>query len=215
MSELHLDFFWQGLAIGLAVAAPVGPISILCIQRTLKKGILSGYVSALGASFGDVLYTALGVFSLTLFASSFLHQATFLNVLSGGILCYLGLKIFFEKSTLFFRLNELHSALSISKHDLLRDYITIVLLDLVNPMTVLPFLAVFMELCTANLEINIGDKLGFILGVFLSGILWRLFLVASAHSIREHLSVQQLQWINWLSGIMIIAFGFVAFSMVF
>lgn len=107
MSEPNFTLLWQGLFIGLAIAAPVGPISVLCIQRSIRKGFASGFVSGLGASTGDAIYAFISVFGLNLITVSLINQKTGLSLMGGLFLCCLGIKTFLEN--LRFALIELIS----------------------------------------------------------------------------------------------------------
>lgn len=89
---MHLDLFLRSLAIGFSIAAPVGPIGILCIRRSLTAGWLVGLFTGLGAATADAIYGSITGFGLTMISDFLLHQAIGLKLLGGIFLCYLGLK---------------------------------------------------------------------------------------------------------------------------
>jgi len=82
--------------VGLAIAAPVGPISVLCIGRTLSGGTASGVASGLGAATADGIYASLAAFGLTLVCDFFLRQEVFIRAIGGSFLLYLGIRYFFS-----------------------------------------------------------------------------------------------------------------------
>jgi threonine/homoserine/homoserine lactone efflux protein len=91
--------FPRGLAIGFAIAAPVGPIGVLVIRRTLVQGRLAGFVSGAGAATADAFYGALAAFGLTFLSSILIHQSTWIRLVGGLFLCYLGLATLAAKPT--------------------------------------------------------------------------------------------------------------------
>ena len=86
------SLFLRGLVIGLSIAAPVGPIGVLCIRRTLAQGRGYGLVSGLGAATADAVYGCVAGFGLTLISSFLVDQQMWLRLIGGAFLCYLGVK---------------------------------------------------------------------------------------------------------------------------
>jgi threonine/homoserine/homoserine lactone efflux protein len=207
MSEPNFSLLWQGLFIGLAIAAPVGPISILCIQRSIKKGFVSGLVSGLGASTGDAIYAFVGAFGLNLIAVNLINQKTWLSLIGGLFLCYLGIKIFLEKPAVSLHKVNLSTADLFKRNKLLKDYATILVLDLINPITILVFVASLTKLYAKNVYSGSLSGCLFILGVFISSALWRVCLSGIAHRLSDRLNPRQLRWINRVAGVTILAFG--------
>ncbi len=92
---MDLHFLFKGAVLGFAIAAPVGPIGILCIRRTVQFGRLSGFCTGLGAAFADTIYAVIAAFGLT-FVSDILVQGQFwLRLVGGAFLIYLGMRTFF------------------------------------------------------------------------------------------------------------------------
>ena len=89
------SFFLRGIAIGFSIAAPVGPIGVLCIRRTLAQGRLCGFASGLGAATADAVYGCVAGFGLTAVSNLLVSQQTWLRLIGGLFLCYLGVKSFF------------------------------------------------------------------------------------------------------------------------
>ncbi|HEY9651627.1 MAG TPA: LysE family transporter, partial [Coleofasciculaceae cyanobacterium] len=89
---MDISFFIKGLIIGFSIAAPVGPIGVLCIHRTLTQGCVSGLVSGLGAATADAIYGSIAGLGLTFLSSVLIHQQRWLQLFGGAFLCYLGIK---------------------------------------------------------------------------------------------------------------------------
>ena len=82
----------SGILIGFSIAAPVGPIGVLCIRRTLAEGHAAGFISGLGAATADAIYGCIAGFGLTLVARFLMDQQVWLRLFGGAFLCYLGVK---------------------------------------------------------------------------------------------------------------------------
>ncbi|MGE5656844.1 MAG: LysE family translocator [Actinomycetota bacterium] len=201
---MNISFFYKGLSLGFLIAAPVGPIGLLCIRRTLATGQIAGLVSGLGAATADAIYGAIAGFGLTLISSFLVNQQIWLRVIGGGFLCYLGVKIFLAQPTQ-------QAAESLGK-GLLGNYASTFFLTLTNPMTILSFAGVFAGLGIAGGSSNYLDAAILVFGVFLGSALWWLLLSSSVNLIREKLSDRLLILVNKASGLMIFIWGFITFS---
>ena len=94
---MDISFFLRGLVLGFSIAAPVGPIGVLCIRRTLAEGRASGLVSGLGAATADAIYGCIAGFGLTLISKFLVSQQVWLRLIGGGFLCFLGVRTFLSK----------------------------------------------------------------------------------------------------------------------
>ncbi len=197
-------FFLRGLAIGFSIAAPVGPIGLLCIRRTLAQGRTSGLVSGLGAATADAAYGAVAGFGLTA-VSAFLTGEQMVLRLAGGIfLLYLGGKTFFSRHAA--------TAAPAGSAGLVANYVSTLLLTLTNPTTILSFVAVFAGLGLGGAP---GEGLAagwLVAGVFLGSAAWWLLLSSGVGWFRESLGPRQLRGLNWLSGGIIAGFGLAALA---
>src|SRR5437764_12622183 len=89
---MNASFFVRGLLIGFTIAAIVGPIGLLCIQRTLHKGLLYGLVTGLGAATADAMYGSIAAFGLTVITTFLVSQQEWIHLVGGVFLVYLGMK---------------------------------------------------------------------------------------------------------------------------
>ena len=86
--------FLRGLIMGISIAAPVGPIGVLCIRRTLAQGKLAGFISGLGAATADAIYGIIAGFGITFISGFLIAQARWLSLVGGLFLCFLGIRTF-------------------------------------------------------------------------------------------------------------------------
>ena len=196
-------FFLKSLFIGFVIAAPVGPIGVLCARRTLMHGRRAGFFSGMGAATADAIYGFIAAFGLT-FVSTFLvdHQS-WLRLFGGTALVYMGVKAF--------------RASPVKKTDLPRTarhyagmYSSTFFLTLTNPITIFSFAAVFAGMGLAGAKGSASSAGFLILGVFLGSALWWLFLVAIFSIYRTRFDSHQLLWVNRISGTIIALSGFLA-----
>jgi threonine/homoserine/homoserine lactone efflux protein len=192
----------KGFIIGFSIAAPVGPIGILCIQRTLSGGNLQGLVTGLGAATADAAYGLIAAFGLT-FISNFLVKQTYWFGLIGGLfLCYLGIRAFLNKPQT--------QAVSVIKSTHLSAYGTTFFLTLTNPMTILFFAAIFAGLGLANEAMHYTSAGLMVVGVFTGSSTWWLILSGATEIMRNRISAGKMAWVNKISGLIILAFGMAA-----
>ncbi|MBF2086560.1 LysE family transporter [Thermoleptolyngbya sp. C42_A2020_037] len=206
---MNLSLFARGLLIGFSIAAPVGPIGVLCIRRTLTQGQLAGLLSGLGAATADAIYGAIAAYGLTLISAILIGQAGWFRLVGGLFLIYLGVQTFLAQPATV----AASSDGKIRAAGLWGAYLSTILLTLTNPATIMSFAAVFAGLGLAS---SSGDPLAAtvtVLGVFLGSALWWLLLSGGVSLFRASFSkTNSLQWVNRGSGIVLIAFGSVALA---
>lgn len=192
----------RGLALGFAIAAPVGPIGILCIRRTLAQGRAVGFISGLGAATADVLYGCIAAFGLTALSGLLVRQQDWLRLLGGLFLCYLGVK------TLLARPADQPAAAE--GRGFLGAYLSTLALTLTNPMTILAFLAVFAGLGVGQTMHGYAAAALVVLGVFLGSAAWWFLLSGGVSLLRSRFDTGALLWVNRAAGVMIAGFGIAA-----
>lgn len=208
IEELHLEeydlmdlhYLIKGLAIGFSVAAPVGPIAILCINRTLTKGKLHGFVSGLGAATADALYGLVAAFGLTFITSFLLSQKIWLQLIGGLFLCYLGIQTFHSRPAE-------KAAVAQKSTQLFESFFSILILTVTNPMTILFFIGIFSGIGLSNESFSLPSALQMVVGVFIGSGLWWLSLSLGVGIFKSAFTPQGLSWINKLSGCIIGGFG--------
>lgn len=196
---LNNNLLLRGLILGLSIAAPVGPIGVLCIRRTLTDGQIMGLVSGLGAATADALYGAVAGFGLTVIAGLLVQQQGWMRVIGGVFLCYLGIKTLLNKP------GEMDA--DDQKQSWGGAYASAFILTLTNPMTILSFAAIFAGVGIGNSAGDYGKALTLVLGVFAGSALWWLMLSTSVGLLRSRFTVRNLAWVNRVSGVIITVFG--------
>ena len=199
---MEISFLLKGIVIGFSIAAPVGPIGILCIRRTLSNGRASGLISGLGAATADAIYGSIAGFGLTFVSNFLVSQQMWLRLAGGVFLCCLGIRTFLSKAS--------EPQCTASKIGFLGDYASTFLLTVTNPLTIVSFAAVFAGL---GLGTSPGDYLSAVFlvsGVFFGSVLWWFLLSGGIGLFRARFSFAGLRWVNRASGAIIALFGLIA-----
>lgn len=205
---MEIIFFLKGTLLGFSIAAPVGPIGILCIRRTLQYGRLSGLFSGLGAAFADTLYGMIAAFSLTLVSDFLTAQHFWIHLLGGCFLILLGARTFFAETAEVSSGNVVHRSL-------ISDFVSTFFLTLSNPLTILSFIAVFAGLGLVDVSEKFADAAVLVTGIFLGASLWWLILSEGITFFRKKVGQKTMSWINRTAGMIIVAFGLAALFSVF
>ncbi len=192
----------KGIILGFSIAAPVGPIGVLCIRRTLAEGRGAGFVSGLGAATADAVYGCIAGFGLTFISNILVEQQIWLRLIGGAFLCYLGVKAFVTKPT--------EGTSTASENGLTSAYASTFFLTLTNPMTILSFAAIFAGLGAVSTDGGYLSAMLLIAGVFIGSALWWFTLSGVSGIFRAKFNPRALQWVNRISGAVIGAFGLLA-----
>ncbi|MCA1941417.1 MAG: LysE family translocator [Caenispirillum bisanense] len=191
--------FLRGIAVGFAIAAPVGPVGLLCIRRALADGRFAAWVAGLGAAVADTFYGAVAGLGLTLVSDFLMEYRTLLSLVGGLFLIGLGLHTVRLKPTLW-QTPQVHMGL-------VRDFSSSFVLTLTNPATILAFMAVFASMGAVHVTDDRMDATLLISGVFVGSALWWLVLSALAGAVRHKFSETWLLWLNRGSGVILVLFG--------
>jgi threonine/homoserine/homoserine lactone efflux protein len=201
---MDINFYVRGLLIGLSIAATVGPMSVLCIQRTLNKEQLYGLVSGLGIATADGVYGSIAAFGLTLITNFLIHEQIWIRLIGGLFLLFLGVK------TILSRPPERAAALNMKTNSYLGAYTSTFLLTLTNPLTILSFAAIFAGIGVGSASKSFFSATAVVLGVFSGSTLWWIILTSAISLLRKKINSQLLLCINRISGAIITLFGIVA-----
>lgn len=216
----------KGVLIGFAIAAPVGPIGVLCIRRTFAEGRLAGLATGLGAATADAFYGAVAGFGLTAISGFLLGYQQQLQLVGGGFLLVLGVRTMVAKPA--------GVALALNGTGLAQAYATTVALTLSNPATILSFAAVFAGAGLGRQAYGTLEALALVAGVFAGSAAWWLLLSAFVDRYRRRhpdfarlapkalggaivtgvtlgVASGTLRKVNRVSGALLLAFALVAF----
>ncbi len=202
---MELSLLLRGFVIGISIAAPVGPIGVLCIRRTLAQGWLVGFLSGLGAATADAVYGAVAGLGLTAISAFLKDQRDWLQLLGGLFLCYLGVRTFMARPPV-----DDPDAGSLGTRSYAAAYLSTLLLTLTNPMTILSFAAIFAGLGLVDSAGDAGSAATLVLSVFGGSATWWLLLSSGAALARRCITPAAMTRVNRLSAALITAFGLVA-----
>jgi threonine/homoserine/homoserine lactone efflux protein len=183
-----LGLFLKGVAVGAAIAVPVGPVGVLCVRRTLVGGRLAGVVSGLGAAAGDTLFGIVAAFGLSFVSGWLLDVSSWLAAGGGCFLLVLGARaILFEPPG---------DSAPDDRRNLFGDFVSTLLLTLANPLTILVFFGVFATLGFAGAQATPGHAAILVSGVCAGSLIWWLTLGFGVARFLAALSRHDRNWIG-------------------
>lgn len=197
-----IPVFLKGAVMGFSIAAPVGPIGVLCIQRTLSRGMINGFISGLGAATADGFYGMVAAVGLSSLSSILINAQIPLRGCGGAFLVYLGIKAFRSGP------HEVAAVESDSESGMLfKAYLSTFALTITNPMTIITFTAIFTGLGVGSSIGGIAKASAMALGFFCGSSAWWLVLSSISGFLRTKVKSTMMPIINKASGIVIILFG--------
>lgn len=192
----------KGALLGFSVAAPVGPIGVLCIRRTLAEGRWIGLATGLGAAAADGLYGACAALGLTAVTNALVGAAHWVRLIGGVLLLVMAWRTW--------RAQRVDHEANASGAGWLGAFGSTFLLTLSNPMTILSFVAVFAGLGIGSTAGRPFAALLLVAGVLVGSAAWWLLLSGSVSLMRERVSANAMHWINRASAGVMGAFGLYA-----
>jgi len=197
---MDLELPLRGLAAGFIIAAPVGPVNVLCIQRTLEKGWKPGIVSGLGAALGDSLYGGIAGFSISIIIQFLIDEEFWFRLIGGILLVGIGVVYYFRPPLSIEAGKDAASANS--------DFVSALILTVTNPTTVLSFLTVLATLGLGSHRPLWQTSL-LVAGIFCGSMTWWIILASGASLLRGKITDHTMRWLNRVAGIAIGGFGLV------
>jgi threonine/homoserine/homoserine lactone efflux protein len=189
----------KGIIIGLTLAVPVGPISLLCIHRTVVNGRLHGIFSGLGVATADSLYAAVAFLGLTVISGFIIGHQILFRFVAGFVLILIGIQVFRSVPAV------------VSPEDgqepYLRDFLSLFAIGAANPLTIMFFITLLPGFGIVMQGTSLLAAVPFVTGVFLGSVIWWIVLCSSLGSVRSRLSTDNLRWINQVSGFLITCGG--------
>lgn len=206
---MDLEFLIKGIFVGFLASIPLGPVGVLCIQRTINKGRTSGMLSGMGAATVDSFFALIAALGLTFIINFIEEQQFYIQLLGGSILIFLGTKIFYTNPIRQIRRHRR------KKNKLVEDFLSVLFLTLSNPLAVFLFVAAFAGIGLVTSKDSSFKSSLIIGGVFIGAMFWWGLLTFFVDLFRKHFRLKQLWWINKIAGIVIIVFGIAAMLSVF
>jgi len=192
----------NGVLIGIVVAAPIGPVNLICIRRTLAYGRTNGFVSGLGAAIGDAVFATVAAFGLTALSTTLMLVGDWLQAIGGFFLIGLGVHTYLHTPVDTKEVNVKTTG------KLAAAVTATFVLTITNPATMLGFVAIFGGvggLVTSEPSMLTAGLL--VAAVFVGSALWWLGVVLTVGLLRDRMTDQTLILINRVSGVLIISFG--------
>lgn len=189
----------KGIAIGFSLAAPVGPIGVLCIRRTLAEGRRSALSTMLGAASADMVYGLVAAFGVTLVSEFVAEHTQWFRLIGGAFMLVMGVRTY-----------RAHIPLSpprLTFNEHAGNFVTTFLLTLTNPLTLFAFAAVFAGVGTVTELSATGTAAMLVGGVFLGSLLWFGTLSTLTYIFRSILRTKGLDLVNRITGTLIVLFG--------
>jgi threonine/homoserine/homoserine lactone efflux protein len=192
------NFFLKGAIIGFSIAAPVGPIGVLCIRKSLAEGRFAGFITGLGAATADAIYGLIAATGLTVVTNFLITYQSALGIIGGLFLLYLAIITYKAQP-------NLNSNLDLPSHK--SNFFSTLFLTLTNPMTILSFIAIFAGMGLASSDSDYISAILLVSGVFFGSICWWLLLSSGVSFFQKTLDVTKLHFLNKFSAFVIAAFG--------
>jgi threonine/homoserine/homoserine lactone efflux protein len=189
-----LELLIKGVLAGFLIAAPIGPVNVLCVSRTLSKGWKSGFVSSLGAAAADALYGLIAGVSLNFVIRFFIREEFWIRLFGGSFLILVGILYYFKRP----RLPQSEGGMEESG--------SAFLLALANATEALSFIALLAAL---GITRHRPPWLTILLvsGIFCGSLLWFTILITLAHRVRDRFNEGAMLWLNRIAGLLIGGFG--------
>ena len=204
-----LLFLIKGILVGLVVSIPLGPMGVLCLQRTLNKGKSSGFSSGMGIATADAIFALIAGLGISFIIHFLSEQQLIIKIIGGLIIAFIGLKIFIA-----------NPVKQLKKHrkegkNLFEDFISILFMTLSNPLTIFLYIAIFAGLNLHDISSGYSSALLVVAGVFMGASLSWFTISTVVNHFRANIRLRRLMWINRIAGITIILFGVFAICSLF
>lgn len=190
-----------GILIGLLASIPLGPIGVLCIQRTINKKFTSGFISGLGAATADTLFAMIALFFYAIVLPFIEKHIQLIKIIGGLLIIIIGMRLYFAKDTSHIRRNRQ------SKSALVKDFFSIFGLTISNPAYILVFFGWFAAFKIGDLEFTFFTHVVMILGVLIGASAWWLILTYSVNLLRRKFTARHIFYINKIAGVVISILG--------
>lgn len=196
---MDIILFLKGIFVGFLIAAPVGPVGILCIHRTLETGLKSGLASGIGAAAADTVFGGVAAFGLAFVADTLLANEGPLRLAGGVLLLIIGIRTLYKEP----RTNPE----PLTGHKVAGDFMSTFVLTITNPITILAFGPVFVAVGAVVKDGSLLSAWSLIIGVLAGSALWWLTLCLGVSLFRTKLKGHRVRWLNRISGTIIMVFG--------
>lgn len=198
-----LYMLWRGFAIGVIISAPMGPVGILCVQRTLEKGRSTGFFTGVGAAISDLFYCLLTGFGLSLIEDFLKENQNVITLIGSIVLIFFGLYLF-----------RSNPARSLKKPDAnrispQRNILNGFLFTVSNPLIIFLIIGLFARFNFQLPEINIWQYMVGYLFIIVGALSWWWVVSFFVDKVRSHFNLRSMWLINRIIGVVVMIFAVV------
>ena len=198
-----IEILLRGVGVGLASSITVGPVAVLCIQRTLSKNLRSGLASGMGVAVADALMAIIAYFFYSMLQAQIEEYSLILQVIGGIFVVIVGVCIFFQNPVPQIRRNRA------GKSNLWQDFSSMFVFTLANFIVIIPYLLAFFAMFNVGLESDQGDIASLlrstvtIVGFLLGAMVWWLAITSIINLFRKGFRPRHMLTINHIAGVVI------------
>lgn len=193
---MSIDFLFKGLLVGMIISAPIGPVGILCLKRTITYGAYQGVFSALGAAVADTFYGFIAAFGLTVLSDFFLAYLNWIRPAGALFVLILGIHTFFKHHLPLKNASRRNSAIGY--------FTSTFFLTLTNPITILVFFALFAALGLAEAQNELLSGIFLLSGVFIGAMVWWLVFAKGLSFFRHLIDEKVLFFTHKIVGVLLV-----------
>ena len=198
-------FIIKGLLIGLLASIPVGPIAVLCTQRTLSKGWRYGFCTGLGAAFSDMVYALLACFGISIVVTFMTNNQYVIQIIGSIVIFGFGVYLFQSKPVIT------KTANGGKTQDYVQDFLSAFFMTITNPIMIALFIGLFARFHFIHEDISFLKTMFGILLVFIGAATWWFLLVSFVNLFRNKINVRSFGIVNKITGGLIATLAIVGF----
>ncbi len=191
-------FFIKGIVVGFAVAAPVGPVAVLCIRRTLANGLISGFATGVGAAVADMFYGAVAALGIGFVADLLAEHQIAFRLLGGVVLVFMATRML-RATPPEHKDNDTGNRLG--------DFFSALVVTGTNPVTLVAFGVVFSAIGVATADDNIDSGSALIAGVLVGATAWWFSLAGLTALFSRFVGTFPILWVNRISAAIVLSSG--------
>jgi len=200
-----LNIIWKGLLIGIIASAPMGPVGVLCVQRTMYKGRWYGFITGCGAALSDIIYALITGFGMS-FVFDYLSQNMFYLQLFGSALLFLFGFIMFRSNPL----NAIRPP-SDTKGTYFHNFFTAFLVTLSNPLIIFLFIGLFARFSFVGPGELVSETVTGYASIVVGALLWWYFITWFVNKVRKRFNLHGIWWMNRIIGGTVMTVAFLGF----
>jgi len=199
----EVGVFYRGLVLGVMVSAPVGPIGLLCIRRTIQKGLLIGFATGMGAACADTIFGAVAALGVAAILEFMARYSFYIHIIGGLVLLFGAWHTWHDKPEPPQHLAKLaKKVMGMAKDETLlgslKAFISGFAITMTNPVTIFAVLAVVATFGGLQSKVETGTLIG---GIFFGATLWWILLSGGIALVRGHFTENRIIFINRITAV--------------